>query len=128
MKYIGKHLSKYFSNDGIIAAICYILWIIAAIIILLLKRYKGNKFIKFNAWQAIFFNVLWAITDFILLLLLSFILHMKLSYFSIGNLYIAFNFFYFWSWIFLIIKAYRKEKAYFPYIGLMCEKLILKSD
>jgi uncharacterized membrane protein len=97
--------------------------IIPAIIFLVMEPYNKNKFVRFHAFQNIFFaialTVLWVavmILGFVLdiIPILGWILHILLAAaLGIGSLIV---------WVMLLIKANKGEKWKLPYIGEMAEK------
>jgi uncharacterized membrane protein len=97
--------------------------IIPAIIFLVMEPYNKNKFVRFHAFQNIFFaialTVLWIvlmILGFVLdiIPILGWILHLLLAAgLGIGSLIV---------WVMLLIKANKGEKWKLPYIGEMAEK------
>lgn len=97
--------------------------IIPAIIFLVMEPYNKNKFVRFHAWNNIFFaialTVLWValmIVGFVLdiIPILGWILHLLLAAaLGIGSLIV---------WIMLLIKANKGEKWKLPVIGDLAEK------
>jgi uncharacterized membrane protein len=88
-----------------------------------LEPYNKNRTIRFHAFQSIFFNVgvfaLWIVV-FILTSILHFIP-------VIGTLialllYAVMGLGFFGLWLFLMFKAYNKEKFMLPVVGPLAEK------
>jgi len=97
----------------------YLGWIVG-VIFLLAEPYKNNKFIRFHAFQSIFFSI------FCLLL------HWMFGgfFFPLGWL-IALPLYWLWRvirlaliacWIFLMYKAYHNERFMLPVIGELAAK------
>jgi uncharacterized membrane protein len=108
--------------DNVAGMLAYIT-IIPAIIFLVMEPYNKNRFIRFHAWQNIFFHgawiVLWiglmivsAVLAFIPILghLVAFLLWMALA---LGGLII---------WIILLMKANGGQMYKLPFIGDLAEK------
>jgi len=97
--------------------------IIPSIIFLLMEPYNKNKFVRFHAFQNLFFaialTVLWIgimILGFVLdiIPILGWILHLLLmAVLGFGGLIV---------WVMLLIKANKGEKWKLPVIGDMAEK------
>ena len=107
-------------TDNVAGALCYVLGLITGIIFLALAPYNQNKFVRFHAFQAIFFHVAWIalwIVEMIVGMILPWALHLLLSLFmlviALGGLAV---------WIFLIIKAYNGDRFKLPIIGDLAEK------
>ena len=107
-------------GDNVAAALSYVLGLITGIIFLVLAPYNQSKFVRFHAFQAIFFHVFWIglwILETILTVMMPFGLHMLTTLLamvlSLGGLVI---------WIILILKAYQGERFKLPIIGDLAEK------
>jgi uncharacterized membrane protein len=114
------------SDDNLMAALAYLLSFVTGIVIYLLNKDKGNKFVLFHAMQAIIYGV----AVFALFIGLG-IVGMVMAFipwigWMIGLLMIPV-----WGilvlgnlglWIFLMYKAYSGEKFKIPMIGNMAEK------
>jgi uncharacterized membrane protein len=81
--------------------------IIPAIIFLVMEPYNRSSFIRFHAWQSIFFGITVAIVLFVLVVIpiLGWIL-----FFPVGLAFLIF-------WIFVMIKASKGERYKIPFIG-----------
>ena len=86
--------------------------IIPAIIFLVMEPYNRSSFIRFHAWQSIFFGITVAIVHFVLgvIPILGWILLVPVG--------IAFLIF----WIFVMIKASKGERYKIPFIGNFAEQ------
>ena len=107
-------------SENVAGALCYVLGLITGILFLVLTPYNQSKFVRFHAFQAIFFHVAWIglwIVETIIAVVMPWQLHMLLSLFtillSLGGLAI---------WLFLMYKAYNNEKFKLPIIGDLAEK------
>lgn len=111
-------------TDNLAAALSYLLAPLMGIVFLVIAPYNQNKFIRFHAFQAIFFGVacigLWIILSFATMalfmamggfmwtILLMFRMLIWLACFGI--------------WLLLVYKAYNNEKFKLPVIGDLAEK------
>jgi uncharacterized membrane protein len=110
--------------SNVAGLLTYILGFITGIIFLVIDPFKNDKFVRFHAFQSIFFNV--AIVAFwIVYTILSTILGivsfgvlgivMALVGLLISLLILVY-------WIFLMYKAYNNERYMIPYIGQLAAK------
>ena len=108
-------------TSNVAAALTYVLGFITGIIFLVLEPYKDDKFVRFHAFQSIFFCVavlaFWIIWNtvlfsgtfsFMILILapLSFLISLAI----------------FGFWLFLMYKAYNNERFMIPVVGEMAAK------
>jgi uncharacterized membrane protein len=112
-------------TNNVAGMLCYILGIITGVIFLVLEPYKNNRFVRFHAFQSIFFWVacfaFWMIWSQVLV-------GMLISGGGFGMLGLFGLFFtlvrlaMFVGWIFLMIKAYNNEEFRLPIIGDLAAK------
>ena len=107
-------------TDNVAGALCYVLGLITGIVFLVLAPYNQNKFVRFHAFQAIFFHVafigIYVVETIIAMMLpwsLSVIMSLVGMVIGLGGLAI---------WVWLIVKAYQGEKFKLPVIGDLAEK------
>jgi uncharacterized membrane protein len=111
-------------TSNVAGLLTYVLGFITGIIFLVIDPFKNDKFVRFHAFQSIFFNV--AIVAFwIVYTILSTILGivsfgvlgivMALVGLLISLLILVY-------WIFLMYKAYNNEQYMIPYIGQLAAK------
>ncbi|MGD1025362.1 MAG: DUF4870 domain-containing protein [Candidatus Sulfotelmatobacter sp.] len=103
--------------DNVAGMLAYVT-IIPAIIFLVLEPYNRNRFVRFHAWQCVFFNVAWWILWFGLrivahLPLLGFFTVLMWPLVGLGGLIV---------WIILLIKANQGQMYKLPVIGDLAEK------
>jgi uncharacterized membrane protein len=110
-------------EENMASALCYLAGWITGVIFLVLAPYNQNKNIRFHAFQSIFLNVamipLWFVFT-ILSIILRFI--PVLGGLVMMLLWVVFGFGFFFLWLFLMYKAYNKEKFVLPIIGPLAEK------
>jgi uncharacterized membrane protein len=107
-------------TENLAGALCYILGLITGVLFLVLAPYNQSKFVRFHAFQAIFFHVSWIalwIVDMIISIAMPWGLQMVTSLLwiaiALGGLFV---------WLFLMYKAYNNERFKLPIIGDLAEK------
>ena len=99
--------------------LAYVLGFITGIIFLVLEPYNKDKFIRFHAFQSIFFNVA-MIVFWIAYTIVSTVLGV-VSFGILGIVMALLGLVVFLGilvyWVFLMYKAYNNEKYMIPYIG-----------
>jgi uncharacterized membrane protein len=93
--------------------------IIPAIVLLLIEPYSRNRFVRFHAWQSIFFNIAW----WVIWIGLHIVLHFPLGFLTVliwpivwlGGFVV---------WLILVIKANQGQMYKLPVIGDMAEKQV----
>jgi uncharacterized membrane protein len=110
-------------EENIACALCYALGLLTGIVFLVLAPYNQNKLIRFHAFQSIFFQVA-LIAIYIVAMVLSFILVFipVLGHLLILLIYAVVGLGAFGGWLFLMYKAYNREKFVIPVIGPLAEK------
>lgn len=112
--------------SNVAGLLTYILGFITGIIFLVIEPYKNDKFVRFHAFQSIFFNVA-IIVFWIVYTILSTILGI-VSFGILGvvmailGLLIALAILLYW--IFLMYKAYSNERYMIPFIGGLAAKQV----
>ena len=110
-------------DENVVAALCYLVGVLTGILFLVLEPYNRNPVIRFHAFQSIF---AW---------IAAIVIGMALSMFSypiaalpfIGwlidiLLWLAFSLGVLMLWLYLMYKAYNKERVVLPVIGAWAEK------
>jgi uncharacterized membrane protein len=110
-------------EENVAAALCYLVGVLTGILFLVLEPYNRNPVVRFHAFQSIF---AW---------IAAMVIGMALSMFSypiaalpfIGwlidiLLWLAFSLGVLVLWLFLMYKAYNKERLVLPVIGVWAEK------
>lgn len=111
-------------TNNVAGMLCYLFGWITGVIFLLLDPYKNDKFVRFHAFQSIFFNV-----AIIVIWIGSFILSAILGVITKGLAFVIMGPLMMLIWlgvlvlvIFLMIKAYNNQKFKLPFIGDLAEK------
>lgn len=111
-------------TDNLAGLLCYVLGFITGVLFLVLEPYNRNRFIRFHAFQSIFFNVamiafwiVFSIIGGILLAALPF--SMWWLWHMVGLVvWLAFMA----IWVLLLVKAYQGQRWKLPVIGDLAEK------
>jgi uncharacterized membrane protein len=102
----------------------YVLGFITGIIFLVLEPYNKDKFVRFHAFQSIFFNVA-IIVFWIAYTILSTVLGV-VSFGILGLVMMLLGLLLFLGimayWVYLMYKAYNNEKYMIPYIGKLADQ------
>jgi uncharacterized membrane protein len=112
--------------SNVAGLLTYILGFITGIIFLVIEPYKNDKFVRFHAFQSIFFNValvVFWIAYTILASILGFVsLGMLAMVMGLVGLIITLAILAYW--IFLMYKAYNNELYKIPFIGDLAAKQV----
>jgi uncharacterized membrane protein len=111
-------------TENVAGALCYVAGLITGIVFLALAPYNQSKFVRFHAFQSIFFNVVW-IALWIAHVILSMILHSILPFGApvlMMLVWMVISLGGFLLWLFLMYKAYSNEKYMLPIIGALADK------
>jgi uncharacterized membrane protein len=106
-------------DTNVVGALAYLAGLITGIIFLVLDPYKSNSFVRFHAFQSIFFNVAW-IGFWILWMILSAILTpLTAGVFGLIALpvMLIFSLGGFGIWAFLMYQAYQQKLFKLPIVG-----------
>jgi uncharacterized membrane protein len=108
-------------SNNMVGALCYLAGWITGVIFLVIEPYKNDKFVRFHAFQSIFFNVA-LIPVYIVFMILGFVLgaiHLGLLLLPLWLILIVGIF---GGWLFLMWKAYNNEQFKLPIIGDLAAK------
>ena len=105
-------------------ALAYLLGFITGIIFLVIEPYKRDPFVRFHAFQSIFLSagvfalsLLWgAISGTLFFVSLGFLWSL------LALVWLLLRLAFFALWLFLMYKAYSKERFMVPFIGPLAEK------
>jgi len=111
-------------SSNVAGLLTYILGFITGIIFLVIEPYKNDKFVRFHAFQSIFFNV-----ALIVFWIAYSVVTSILGVVSLGILAVAMGLVALLImlailayWIFLMYKAYNNELYKIPFIGDLAAK------
>jgi uncharacterized membrane protein len=106
-------------DTNVVGALTYVAGFVTGITFLVLDPYKSNSFVRFHAFQSIFFNVAWVVL-WILWIILSAVLTASTAG-VFGVLALAFVVIFsaggFGIWIFLMVQAYQQKLFKLPIVG-----------
>ena len=108
-------------TDNVAGALCYVLGFITGIIFLVLAPYNKNPYVRFHAFQSIFFS---AAVFVINIILSTVVIGMFIGggFTAMLLIYRLIELGFFGAWLFLIWKAYSNERFMIPVIGPLAEK------
>jgi uncharacterized membrane protein len=104
-------------TDNVAGALCYLIGFITGIIFLIMEPYNKRPFVRFHAFQSIFFCVAWialSIAISIAFTIVGFVAHMWLIFLPLRMII---GFAGFLLWLFLMYKAYSGEWYQLPIVG-----------
>jgi uncharacterized membrane protein len=110
-----------------IAAMLAYFTLIPAIIFLLIEPYNRDRYVRFHAFQSLFFHIVWIVAwigmIFVgkalgLIPVLGWVIHLLID--------LALGFGGFILWVILVVKAYGNQKFQLPVIGKMAEEQAAK--
>ena len=111
-------------EENVASALCYFLGVITGVLFLVLEPYNKNKTVRFHAFQSIFFSIGVIVLNITLSIVFA-IMRSVLPYsmwiiFTMLSLLMTLCFL--GAWIFLMYKAYNRERFKIPIIGDLAEK------
>ena len=111
-------------DSNVAAFLSYIFGFITGVIFLVIDQYRNDNFVRFHAFQSIFFNVA-VIAFWIAWTAMSMMLGVVSSV-IITIMMWGFGFMIYFGvlayWIFLMYKAYNNERYMIPFIGELAAK------
>jgi uncharacterized membrane protein len=105
-------------SDNAAAGIAYIT-LIPAILFLILEPFKRSAYVRFHAWQSIFFFVAWAVIDILVGVVQNLVpstVFLTLTVLQLVGLAL------FVVWIFVFISAFNGKLFKLPIIGGLAER------
>jgi len=110
-------------EENMASALCYLFGWLTGVLFLVLDPYNKNRTIRFHAFQSIFLNlgiiVVWIVIGIFSAILIHIVPLLGILFTLV---YAVFGFGMFCLWLFLMYKAYNKEKFVIPIIGPLAEK------
>ena len=111
-------------SSNVAGLLCYILGFITGIIFLVIEPYKNDRFVRFHAFQSIFFNValiVFWIAYTIVATILGFV-SLGILAAVMGLLGLLISLAILAYWIFLMYEAYSNKLYKIPFIGDLAAK------
>ena len=106
-------------TDNVVGMLCYIT-IVPAIIFLVLEPFNKKRFIRFHAFQCIFFAIAWTV----LWIILAFIGHIPFLGWATIFVWPLVSLAGFVIWLILVLKAYQGQMFKLPVIGDFAEQQV----
>jgi uncharacterized membrane protein len=107
-------------TENVAGALCYFLGLLTGVLFLALAPYNQSKFVRFHAFQAIFFFLAWAgictalsIIAFVMPTIVLILINLVWMVVFFGGIV---------AWLFVMFKAYSNERFKIPIIGDLAEK------
>lgn len=106
-------------NTNLVGALAYLAGFVTGIVLLVLDPYKSNSFVRFHAFQSIFFNVAWIAFWIAWMILSSVLTPLTAGLFGLIALPLMciFAIAGFGIWIFLMYQAYQQKLFRLPIVG-----------
>lgn len=108
-------------SNNVAGLLCYLVGWVTGLIFLLIEPYKNDKFVRFHAFQSIFFNVA-LIGVYIVVVILGIILSVIHLGLLMLPLWLVLWLGILGIWVFLMIKAYNNQTFKLPLIGDLAAK------
>lgn len=105
-------------SDNAAGGLAYIT-LIPAIVFLIIEPFKKSSYVRFHAWQSIFFFVAWAVIDILVGVVQNIVpnvVFLTLTVLQLVGLAI------FLVWIFVFVSAFGGKRLKLPIIGDLAEK------
>lgn len=109
-------------TNNVAGMLCYLVGWITGLIFLLIEPYKNDKVVRFHAFQSIFFSAAWIALYIALGILESLLPWTLLRLVAILSIFVSLAFFCVALW--LMYRAYNKERFKLPILGDLAEKLV----
>jgi uncharacterized membrane protein len=110
-------------DENVAAALCYLLGVLTGILFLVLEPYNRNPVIRFHAFQSIFVWIAAIVAGMAVSVLAYPIAALPFIGWLIDILlWLAFSLGVVGLWLFLMYKAYNRERFVLPVIGIWAEK------
>ena len=106
-------------DTNVVGALAYLAGLITGIIFLVLDPYKSNSFVRFHAFQSIFFNVAWIAFWIVWMILSAVLTSLTAGVFGLIALpvMLIFTIGGFGIWAFLMYQAYQQKLFKLPVVG-----------
>ena len=106
-------------DTNVVGALTYLAGFITGILFLVLNPYKSNSFVRFHAFQSIFFNVAWVAFWIVWMIVSGILTHITAGLFAFIALplMLIFTVGGFGLWLFLMFQAYQQKLFKLPIVG-----------
>jgi len=106
-------------ETNVVGALTYLAGFVTGIVFLVLEPYKSNSFVRFHAFQSIFFNVAWIVFWIVWMILSAVLTPLTAGVFGLiaVPLVLIFTLAGFGIWIVLMVQAYQQKLFRLPIVG-----------
>ena len=106
-------------DTNIVGALTYLAGFVTGIVFLVLDPYKSNSFVRFHAFQSIFFNLAWVAFWIVWMILSAVLTPLTAGIFGLIALPLMLIFAVtgFGIWLFLMYQAYQQKLFKLPVVG-----------
>ena len=106
-------------DTNVVGALTYLAGFLTGIVFLVLDPYKSNSFVRFHAFQSIFFNVAWVAFWIVWMILSAVLTPLTAGIFGLIALplMLIFTLAGLGLWIFLMYQAYQQKLFRLPIVG-----------
>ncbi len=106
-------------DTNVVGALTYLAGFVTGIVFLVLDPYKSNSFVRFHAFQSIFFNVAWVAFWIVWMVLSAILTPLTAGIFAVIALPVMLivTVAGFGIWIFLMYQAYQQKLFRLPIVG-----------
>lgn len=111
-------------SSNVAGALAYLAGFITGIIFLVIEPYKRDSFVRFHAFQSIFLSVAYVVVFMIWGAFSGALAVMSLGvlWSLIALVWLLLRLAFFLLWLFMMYKAYNKERYELPFIGSIAAK------
>ena len=111
-------------TNNVAGMLCYIVGFITGIVFLVLEPYNKNRFVRFHAFQSIFFSAVCIVFSMVWSwIFVSLLFTPGMGLWGLMSLiWLVIRLAMFAAWIFLMFKAYNNEEFKLPIIGDLAAK------
>ena len=106
-------------DTNLVGALTYLAGVVTGIIFLVLDPYKSNSFVRFHAFQSIYFNIAWVAFWIVWMIVLAVLTPLTAGTFGLIALpfMLLFTLAGLGIWIFLMYQAYQQKLFKLPIVG-----------
>jgi uncharacterized membrane protein len=106
-------------DTNVVGALTYLAGFVTGIVFLVLDPYKSNSFVRFHAFQSIFFNIAWIAFWIVWMILSAVLTPLTAGIFGLiaVPLMLIFTVAGFGIWAFLMYQAYQQKLFKLPIVG-----------
>jgi uncharacterized membrane protein len=106
-------------DTNVVGALTYLAGFVTGVVFLVLDPYKSNSFVRFHAFQSIFFNIAWVAFWIVWMVLSAVLTPLTAGIFGLIALPLMLIFAAagFGIWLFLMYQAYQQKLFKLPIVG-----------